>query len=137
MSRVGVTADWWRMGRFLTQLGIGAGDIVQNCFGYHLTPAGHMILKAAARAVGAKVLPAGTSARQSLQAQAAQALGDTAFAGTPDYLKIVLEKADELGLSLGIARAAVRVGRVFPSLRDWYAERGISCLQCYATADLG
>ena len=36
----GVGHDWWRIGRFLNAVGIGAGDIVQNCFGYHLTPAG-------------------------------------------------------------------------------------------------
>ncbi|MEO0372807.1 MAG: phenylacetate--CoA ligase family protein, partial [Pseudomonadota bacterium] len=61
----------------------------------------------------------------------------TAYAGTPDYLKVILDKADEMGLSLGIARAAVSGGALFPSLRQDYADRGIACLQCYATADLG
>ncbi|KAJ57542.1 AMP-dependent synthetase [Actibacterium mucosum KCTC 23349] len=131
----GVSHDWWRMGRFLHACGIGAGDIVQNCFGYHLTPAG-MIFENGARAVGARVLPAGTG-QTELQARAAHDIGITAYAGTPDYLKIILEKADELGLSTKISRAAVGGGALFPSLRDWYADRGISCLQCYATADLG
>jgi len=61
----------------------------------------------------------------------------TAYAGTPDYLKVILEKADEMGLPLRITRAAVGGGALFPSLRAYYAERGIKCLQCYATADLG
>jgi phenylacetate-CoA ligase len=127
--------DWWRMGRFLHGMGIGAGDIVHNCFGYHLTPAG-MIFESGARAVGAAVLPAGTG-QTELQVIAARDIGTTAYAGTPDYLKIILEKADEMGVTLGITRAAVGGGALFPSLRDWYTARGITCLQCYATADLG
>ncbi|MEO0772114.1 MAG: phenylacetate--CoA ligase family protein [Pseudomonadota bacterium] len=127
--------DWWRMGRFLHACGIGTGDIVQNCFGYHLTPAG-MIFENGARAVGAAVLPAGTG-QTELQARAAADIGVTAYAGTPDYLKVILDKADETGLSLGITKAAVSGGALFPSLRQEYADRGIACLQCYATADLG
>ena len=127
--------DWWRMGRFLKACGIGAGDIVQNCFGYHLTPAG-MIFENGARAVGATVLPAGTG-QTELQVRAARDIGVTAYAGTPDYLKIILDKADEMGVTLGITRAAVGGGALFPSLRDHYKQRGIACLQCYATADLG
>ncbi|MCC1492136.1 phenylacetate--CoA ligase family protein [Cognatishimia sp. F0-27] len=131
----GVSHDWWRMGRFLKACGIGPGDIVQNCFGYHLTPAG-MIFESGARAVGATVLPAGTG-QTELQVRAAKDVGVTAYAGTPDFLKVILEKADEMGVSLGITRAGVGGGALFPSLRAWYAERGITCLQCYATADLG
>jgi len=131
----GTGHDWWRMGRFLKACGIGPGDIVQNCFSYHLTPAG-MIFENGARAVGAAVLPAGTG-QTELQARAAHDIGVTAYAGTPDYLKVILDKADEIGLKLAITKAAVGGGALFPSLRQEYADRGIACLQCYATADLG
>lgn len=131
----GNSHDWWRFGRFLSACGIGADDIIQNCFGYHLTPAGTMF-ENGARAVGATVLPAGTG-QTELQAQAAHDIGCTAYAGTPDYLKVILEKADEMGLLLKFTKAAVSGGALFPSLRDYYADRGIICLQCYATADLG
>ncbi len=131
----GITPDWWRMGRFLHAVGIGKGDIVQNCFGYHLTPAG-MIFESGARAVGAAVLPAGVG-QTELQVRAAKDIGCTAYAGTPDYLKVILDKADEMGEPLGFTRAAVGGGALFPSLRQEYADRGIACLQCYATADLG
>ena len=131
----GVGHDWWRMGRFLHAAGIGSGDIVQNCFGYHLTPAG-MIFENGARAVGATVLPAGTG-QTELQARAAHDIGVTAYAGTPDYLKVILDKADQMGLDLKIIKAAVGGGALFPSLRQEYADRGIACLQGYATADLG
>ena len=127
--------DWWRFGRFLHATGIGAGDIVQNCFSYHLTPAGTMF-ENGARAVGAAVLPAGTG-QTELQAQAAYDVGVTGYAGTPDYLKLIIEKADEMGLTLAISKAAVGGGALFPSLRQWYLDRGIACRQCYATADLG
>ncbi|SFD83490.1 phenylacetate-CoA ligase [Sulfitobacter brevis] len=127
--------DWWRMGRFLHACGIGKGDIVQNCFGYHLTPAG-MIFESGARAVEATVLPAGTG-QTELQVIAARDVGTTAYAGTPDYLKVILEKADEMGIELKLTKAAVGGGALFPSLRQYYADRGITCLQSYATADLG
>ena len=127
--------DWWRFGRFLHATGIGVGDIVQNCFSYHLTPAGTMF-ENGARAVGAAVLPAGTG-QTELQAQAAHDVGVTGYAGTPDYLKVILEKSDEMGLTLAISKAAVGGGALFPSLRQWYLDRGIACRQCYATADLG
>lgn len=130
-----VSHDWWRVGRFLHAAGIGAGDIVQNCFGYHLTPAG-MIFESGARAVGATVLPAGTG-QTELQARAARDIGTTAYAGTPDFLKVILDKADELGFALNIAKATVSGGALFPSLRQEYRDRGIDTLQCYATADLG
>ncbi len=131
----GVSDDWWRIGRFLHACGVGKGDIVQNCFGYHLTPAG-MIFENGARAVGAVVLPAGTG-QTDLQVRAATDVGTTVYAGTPDYLKVILDRADEMGVKLGIRKAAVGGGALFPSLRREYADRGISCLQCYATADLG
>jgi len=127
--------DWWRMGRFLKACGIGSGDIVQNCFSYHMTPAG-IIFENGARAVGATVFPAGTG-QTELQARAAHDIGVTAYAGTPDYLKVILDKADEMALRLNISKAAVGGGALFPSLRQEYADRGIACLQCYATADLG
>ena len=131
----GITHDWWRMGRFLHAAGFGKDDIVQNCFGYHLTPAG-MIFESGARAVGATVLPAGTG-QTELQVTAARDVGTTAYAGTPDYLKVILDKADQMGVTLGFTKAAVGGGALFPSLRREYADRGIACLQSYATADVG
>ncbi|QIE57549.1 phenylacetate--CoA ligase [Pikeienuella piscinae] len=132
----GTGRDWWRMGRSLFAAGIGPGDIVQNCFSYHLTPAGMMFENGAA-AVGASVLPAGTG-QTELQAQAAADIGVTAYTGTPDYLKVILDKAAELGLDLSrLKKAVVGGGALFPSLRAEYAERGITCLQGYGTADLG
>ena len=131
----GSSHDWWRFGRFLHACGIGKDDTVQNCFGYHLTPAGTMF-ENGARAVGAKILPAGTG-QTELQVRAAADIGTTAYAGTPDYLKVILEKADEMGVTLNISKAAVSGGALFPQLRQYYADRGITCMQCYATADLG
>ena len=131
----GIDKDWWRMGRVLHALGIGKGDIVQNCFGYHLTPAG-LIFESGARAVGAAVVPAGVG-QTELQVRAAADIGCNAYAGTPDYLKVILDKADQMGERLSITKAAVGGGALFPSLRAEYADRGITCLQSYATADLG
>ena len=130
-----VSHNWWRIGRFLHALNIGKGDIVHNCFSYHLTPAG-MIFESGARAVGAAVVPAGVG-QTELQVKAASDIGSTAYAGTPDYLKVILDKADEMGVSLSFTKAAVGGGALFPSLRQEYSDRGIICRQNYATADLG
>ena len=131
----GVSHDWWRIGRFLHALNIGKGDIVHNCFSYHLTPAG-AIFESGARAVGAAVVPAGVG-QTELQVRAASDIGSNVYSGTPDYLKIILDKADEMGEKLSFNRAAVGGGALFPSLRQEYADRGIVCRQNYATADLG
>ena len=127
--------DWWRLGRFLHAAGVGQGDIVQNCFGYHLTPAG-MMFESGARAVDAAVLPAGTG-QTELQVRAAVDIGTTCYAGTPDFLKVILDRADEMGEVLAFTKAVVGGGALFPSLRQLYADRGIVTRQCYATADLG
>ena len=128
--------DWWRFGRALAAVGVGKGDIVQNCFAYHFTPAG-MMFESAAAAVGAVVVPAGTG-QTEMQATAIANLGVTVYAGTPDYLKAILEKGEALGLDLSsITRACVSAGPLFPALRQDYEERGITCRQCYGTADVG
>ena len=130
------THDWWRWGRALKAMGLGKGDLVQNTFSYHFTPAG-MMFETGARAVGATVIPAGTG-QTELQASAMASMGVTAYAGTPDYLKAILEKGDEMGLDMSrVKRAAVSGGPLFPQLREEYDRRGIICRQSYGTADVG
>ena len=131
-----VKHDWWRSGRALKAAGIGKGDIVQNCFSYHFTPAG-MLSEQGILAVGATVFPAGTG-QTELQARAAAEIGVTAYIGVPDFLQIILDKGEELGLDLSkIKKALVGGGPLFPKTRQAYKDRGILCLQNYGTADLG
>ena len=131
-----VKKDWWRSARALNAAGIGKGDIVQNCFSYHFTPAG-MLSEQGILAVGATVFPAGTG-QTELQARAASEIGVTAYIGVPDFLQIILDKGDELGLDLSkIKKALVGGGPLFPKTRQNYKDRGIMCLQNYGTADLG
>ena len=128
--------DWWRSARALNAAGIGKGDIVQNCFSYHFTPAG-MLGEQGILAVGATVFPAGTG-QTELQARAANEIGVTAYIGVPDFLQIILDKGDELGLDLSkLTKALVGGGPLFPKTRQNYKDRGILCLQNYGTADLG
>ncbi len=131
-----IKSDWWRSGRALNAAGIGEGDIVQNCFSYHFTPAG-MLSEQGILAVGATVFPAGTG-QTELQARAAAEIGVTAYIGVPDFLQIILDKGEELGLDLSkIKKALVGGGPLFPKTREAYKDRGIICLQNYGTADLG
>jgi phenylacetate-CoA ligase len=132
----GFGADSWQSARSLFAAGFRAGDIVHNAFSYHMTP-GAFILDEGARALGCLVFPAGVGNTEA-QVEAAGALRPTAFTGTPDFLKILLDKAVEMERDLSsISHALVSGGALFPSLRDEYAMRGIRVLQAYATADIG
>jgi phenylacetate-CoA ligase len=128
--------DYWRFARALHATGLRAGDLLHNCFAYHFTPAGSM-LESGARALGCPVFPAGTG-NTEMQARAAAHLKPRCYAGTPDFLKIILEKGDELGLDLSSLKLGhVSGGAYLPSLREWYSARGLAVLQSYGTADLG
>ena len=129
-------ADYWRMGRALFAAGFRGGELVHNCFSYHFTPAGAM-MESGAAAVGCTVFPAGTG-QTELQVQAMAKLGPSGYIGTPSFLRIILEKADEMGVALpSLVKASVG-GEAFPLLlRDWLRDRGIAGYQSYGTADLG
>jgi len=128
--------DYWRYARALFATGLRAGELLQNCFAYHFTPAGSM-LEGGARALGCPVFPAGTG-NTEMQARAAAQLRPRCYSGTPDFLKTILEKGDELGLDLASLQLGhVTGGAYLPSLRTWYAARGLTVLQSYGTADLG
>ena len=129
-------ADFWRFARALYAAGFRAGDLVHNTFSYHFTPAGKMFDNAAA-ALGCAVIPAGVG-QTELQAQTIADLRPSAYAGTPSFLKIILEKADELGLDASSITKGQVGGEALPApLREGFAERGIDVLQNYGTADLG
>ena len=128
--------DYWRSARALAAAGFKAGDLVHNCFSYHFTPAGAM-MESGAHALGCTVFPAGTGQTEQ-QVQAMAELKPAGYVGTPSFLKIILEKAAEMGVALpSVTKALVSGEACPPSLRDWFAERGVTAYQCYATADLG
>lgn len=132
----GLGADWWRSARALFAAGVRRGDIIHNTFAYHLTPGG-WLLDAGGRALGCTVIAAGPGNTEQ-QLEAIQHLKPTVYVGVPDYLKILLDKAAELGKDASsIKRALVSGGALFPSLRAEYAKRGVSVCQAYATADVG
>ena len=132
----GKQLDYWRMARALSAAGFKAGDLIHNCFSYHFTPAGSM-MESGAHALGCTVFPAGTGQTEQ-QVQAMAELKPAGYVGTPSFLKIILEKATEMGVALpSVTKAMVSGEACPPSLRDWFAERGVNAYQCYATADLG
>jgi phenylacetate-CoA ligase len=132
----GKEIDHWRMARVLYAAGFRAGDLVHNCFSYHFTP-GAFIFEGGAYKLGCSVFPAGTGQTEQ-QVQAIADLRPEAYAGTPSFLRIIVEKAEELGLDIGSLSKACVSGEALPGVtRDWLRERGISVRQCYATADIG
>nr|VFJ99820.1 MAG: phenylacetate-CoA ligase [Candidatus Kentron sp. LFY] len=128
--------DWWRVGRALYAAGFRPGDIVHNSFSYHFTPAGSMFDQAAT-SIGCAVFPAGTENTEA-QARALAGFGSNAYAGVPDFLPRLLEKADELDLDANaLTKASVSAGPLFPSVRQGLNDRGVHVYQCYVIADLG
>jgi phenylacetate-CoA ligase len=129
-------ADFWRFARSLYASGFRSGDLVHNCFSYHFTPAGQMF-DSAALALGCSVIPAGVG-QTELQVQTIADLSPNGYVGTPSFLKIILEQADELGSDVSSITKAMMSGEALPPpLRDGFVERGIRVQQCYGTADLG
>jgi phenylacetate-CoA ligase len=132
----GAGPDWWRTARALHAAGFRAGDIALNTFAYHFTPAGSM-MEAGALALGCSVVPGGVGQTET-QVAAIAALRVDGYVGTPSFLKLIVEKADETKADIGsMTRAQVAAEYLPPSLRSAMAARGIRVLQCYASADLG
>ena len=124
------------MARALYAAGFRAGDLVHNCFSYHFTP-GAFIFEGGAAKLGCPVFPGGTGQTEQ-QVQAMAALKPAGYVGTPSFLKIILERATEMGTELPSLKKALVSGEALPpSLRKSFAERGVTVRQCYATADLG
>ena len=128
--------DWWRFARVLFATGFRAGDLVHNTFSYHFTPAGFM-LEGAAQKLGCPVFPAGVG-QTDMQVQAIADLKPVAYVGTPSFLRIILDKADEVGADVRSLRKAVVSGEALPpTLRRLLNDRGVIVRQAYASADLG
>ena len=132
----GSRPDYWRMARAIAAAGFQSGELIHNCFSYHFTPAGSM-METGAHALGCTVFPGGIGQTEQ-QVQAMAELQPAGYIGTPSFLKIILEKAVEMGVALPSVKKALVSGEAFPpSLRDWMTEGGVNAYQCYATADVG
>ena len=132
----GTARDYWRMARAIYAAGFRAGELIHNSFSYHFVPAGSM-METGAHALGCTVFPGGTGQTEQ-QVQAMAELQPAGYIGTPSFLKIILEKAAEMGVALPSVKKAMFGGEAYPpSLRDWFSARGVDGYQCYATADLG
>lgn len=132
----GLGDDYWRLARALYAAGFRAGDLVHNCFSYHFTPAGSM-LESGALALGCTVFPGGIGQTEQ-QVQTMSDLGADAYVGTPSFLRIILEKADELGIRVPRLTKALVSGEAFTGgVRSFLAERRIAACQVYASADAG
>ncbi len=132
----GMEMDHWRMARVLYAAGFRHGDLVHNCFSYHFTP-GAFLMEGGARKLGCALFPGGVGQTEQ-QVQAMVDLRPDAYVGTPSFLRIIVEKAEEMGADISSLKKAMVSGEALPGItRNWLKERGISVRQCYATADIG
>ena len=130
----------WRWEKAFVAAGFRPGDIVQNTFMYHFSPAGLMFDEALIR-IGCTVIPAGVG-NTEMQAQVMRDLGVTGYVGTPSFLMTVLEKAKEMGNAPGNGlrlQVALVAAEMLPeSLRQRFNDEfGIQVRQAYGTADAG
>ena len=132
----GTGADWWRSARALNAAGLRAGDLIINTLAYHFVPAGSMF-ESGAKSIGCTVVPAGTG-QTEMQVSTIRDLGISSYVGTPSFLKLIVEKADEMKADISCLKKAL-VGAEYlpPALRGAMRARGIQVLQMYGTADLG
>lgn len=132
----GRRADYWRLARAMHAAGFRAGELVHNTFSYHFTPAGFMA-DMGAHALGCPVFPGGTG-QTEMQVAAMASLKPACYIGTPSFLRIILERGDELKADLSSIKKALVSAEALPAaLRAWLNARGVGTLQCYAIADLG
>lgn len=132
----GESTDTWRLARVLYAAGFRAGDLIHNCFSYHFTP-GAYLMEGGARKLGCAVFPGGVGQTEQ-QVQAMVDLRPDGYVGTPSFLRIIVEKAEELGADISSLKKALVSGEALPGVtRDWLRARGIVVRQCYATADIG
>jgi phenylacetate-CoA ligase len=83
------------------------------------------------------VIPGGVG-QTEMQVAAIRDLRLNAFVGTPSFLKLIVEKADELKVDIScLEKAQVGAEYLPPILRTNLRQRGIRVSQCYASADLG
>ncbi len=128
--------NWWRFARALHAANFKKGDIVQNCFSYHFTPAG-LMFEEAARILKCTVFPAGGE-NSDAQIEVMSQVNTTAYVGVPDFLRILLEKADQNKIDLPyLKKAMFSGGPLFPNVADYFKSKDLNFFQCYGTADLG
>ncbi len=128
--------DVWRVGRAMSAAGFRRGDIVLNTLSYHLTP-GAWCFDSGARAVGCAVIPAGPG-NTDAQLDLIEAYRPSCYAGTPDFLKILLDAAKDKGRDASSIKRALVGGAAFPaSLQKEVAARGVDAYQTYAIAECG
>ncbi len=136
----GRDASHWRWEKAFVAAGFREGDIVQNTFMYHFSPAGLMFDEALIR-IGCTVIPAGVG-NTEMQAQVMRDLAVTGYVGTPSFLMTILDKAREMGIAPGDGlklQVALVTAEMLPdSLRKrLHDEFGVQVRQCYGTADVG
>ena len=128
--------DYWRWKPALEAAGFARGDVVLNCFAYHLTPAGAMF-EEGLWAIGCAVIPGGTGSQEA-QVRLLHDLKVNGYVGLPSYLKALIEKAEEAGLELFVRKAFFTAEPLPPSLRAWLNEHGVPVArQGFGTAECG
>ncbi|MCJ7498660.1 AMP-binding protein, partial [bacterium] len=128
--------SYYRWERAFAACGITGGDIVLNCFNYHLTPAGAMFEEAAGN-MGCAVIPAGIG-NTEIQVKEAAHFKANVYVGLPSYLTVLIEKAAEVDVTMVLEKAFVIAEKLPESLRtNFQNNHGIKVRQAYGTAEVG
>lgn len=127
--------DWWGAARALFAAGMRGGDVVLNCFSYHLSPFG-FLMDSGAHALGCTVIAAGADDADAA-AEVMRRLAPRAYIGPPDFLRRLVEAAGGGGATMPIRRALVAGAPLTGELRREFALAGISVQECLLHPDVG
>lgn len=128
--------DYWGVAPALHAAGFRRGDVVLVTFGFHLTPAGHM-MDGALDALECVTIPGGVGSTE-IQLRALADLRATGIIGTPSFVTTLLERG-----AVHDPRPAVEVALVSGEYltaaqrRRAREEFGVRVTQAYAIADVG
>ena len=124
----GHNENWWRFARALYAANFRQGDIIQNCFSYHFTPAG-LMFEEAAKILKCVVFPAGGE-NSDAQIEIMSELKSTCYVGVPDFLRILLEKAEGAKVKLNnLKKAMLSGGPLFPNVAEYLKSKEIEFYQ--------
>ncbi|HZO44625.1 MAG TPA: phenylacetate--CoA ligase family protein [Xanthobacteraceae bacterium] len=127
--------DCWGAARALFAAGMRPGDVVLNCFSYHLSPYG-FLMDSGAQALGCTVIAAGSDDAIAV-ADVMRRLAPRAYVGSLDFLKRLIDVSGGSGGASTIRCALVAGAPLTAERRREFASAGIAVQECLVHPDVG
>ena len=127
--------DAWGAARALFAAGMRPGDVVLNCFSYHLSPFG-FLMDSGAHALGCTVIAAGSDDAIAV-ADVMRTLSPRAFVGPAEFLQRLCDVAGGSHGAAAIKHALVAGAPLTDDMRRDFGTAGIAVQECRMHPDVG